>query len=261
LKAGVLQFAPARLDVEGNLSRILAHLAGVRDALVVCPELSLTGYLFRDGAELRAHALAPDAPALDRFYRLLRDNGLFVALGLPEAAPEGVYNSLLLAGPAGPLAVYRKLHLFDLERRVFRPGDAPPPVVEAAGARVGLMICWDWYFPEFARFLARRGAQVIAHAANLVLPWCLDAMRTRSLENRVFSITANRTGAERAWGVRLEFTGRSQVVDPSGDRVLAAGGPEAEGVFLAEIDPAKADDKSITARNAGMSEVRLDLLR
>jgi predicted amidohydrolase len=259
MRAGFLQFAPERLDVEGNLGRILGHLEGVRDALVVTPELALTGYLFRDEPELLAHALAPDDPRLEPLFRLLRENRLFVALGLPERAPEGAYNSLLLAGPGGPVAVYRKIHLFDLERRYFKPGNAPPPVAEAAGARVGLMVCWDWYFPEFARFLARQGAQVIAQAANLVLPWCQDAMRTRSLENRVYSITANRTGTERAWGIRIEFHGRSQVVDPNGDRVLSAG-PEEEGVFLAEFDPARADDKSINARNAGMREARLDLL-
>jgi len=260
MKIGFLQFAPVRLDIEGNLERITAQLEGVRDALVVTPELALSGYLFRNRKELASAALKVDDPRLDGFFERLRVNRLRVALGMAESTEDGPYNSLMLAGPSGPLAVYRKIHLFDREKRFFRPGASPPPVVEEAGARIGLMICWDWYFPETARALARRGAQVIAHAANLSLPWCMDAMRTRSLENRVFTVTANRTGTEEVSGVKQEYYGRSQVVDTRGGRLLAVGGEEVEGVHTVEIDPAEADDKTMTPRNEGPWEARWDLL-
>ena len=259
MKAGFLQFAPRRADLEGNLRRLLELLSGATDALVVAPELALSGYLFRDEKELRSLALRPDDRRLQPLYHLLASRNLHLVVGFPEAAGDGVYNSALLAGPRGLLAVYRKLHLFDREKLYFRPGGAPPPVVEAAGARLGLMICYDWFFPETARWLCRHGAQIICHPANLVLPWCLDAMRTRSLENRLFSITANRTGSETLASLRLDFYGRSQLLDPDGERLLAAGAAE-ETLLLAELDPSRADRKALTGRNPGPDEARLDVL-
>lgn len=261
MRIGFFQFAPRRLEIEANVARIARTLEGLRDAVVVLPELCLSGYLFRNRRELEEAALEPDDGRLGPLFGVLASNGLVAAVGLAERAREGIYNSLLLAGPAGPVAIYRKIHLFDRETRFFLPGDAPPPVVEAAGARLGLMVCWDWYFPETARTLARAGAQVILHAANLVLPWCLDAMRTRSLENRVFTVTANRVGVEEVSGVRQEFRGGSQVLGTRGETLLAAGGASVEGVFTVEIVPAEADDKRMTARNPGPWEVRADLLR
>jgi predicted amidohydrolase len=71
---------------------------------------------------------------------------------------------------------------------------------EGAARALGVMICFDWYFPEAARSLALRGAQIILHPANLVLPFCQDAMITRCLENRVFAVTANSGGAEMRQG-------------------------------------------------------------
>mgnify|MGYP000650018178 CR=1 FL=1 len=121
------------------------------------------------------------------------------------------------------------------------------------------MICYDWYFPETARSLAARGADVILHPANLVLPWCLDAMRTRSIENRVFSITANRTGMEENAGIRVDFFGASQVINPSGE-VLLKVGRNSTGIFTTIIDTTLARDKSIGPMNAGMSEVRREIL-
>jgi len=108
---------------------------------------------------------------------------------------------------------------------------------------------FDWYFPEAARTLALRGAQIIAHPANLVLPHCQTAMVTRCLENRVFAVTTNRYGTEALPdGRSLTFTGASQVMDARGVRLCQA--PVAgDAVLLAEIDPTLADDKRVTPRN------------
>src|SRR5207244_10901716 len=93
-------------------------------------------------------------------------------------------------------------------------------------ARVGLLICFDWRFPEVARALALMGADLLAHPSNLVFSNAQEAMRTRSLENRVFTVTANRTGTEARRGGTVRFTGRSQIVDPDG-RVAARAGVRA----------------------------------
>ena len=144
--------------------------------------------------------------------------------------------------------VYRKVHLFAGENDLFLPGNGGFKIVNQAGARVGMMICFDWIFPESARTLALGGAQIIAHPSNLVLPWCQSAMVTRSLENGVFTITANRAGAETLDDQTLAFTGGSQVVDNHG-RCLCRAPAEGECVLIASFEPREADDKAVGQRN------------
>jgi predicted amidohydrolase len=151
--------------------------------------------------------------------------------------------------------VYRKTHLFQDEKDLFLPGDTGFQIYEHRGARIGMMICFDWFFPEAARTLALRGAQIIAHPANLVLPWCQTAMATRSLENAVFSVTANRCGTETLGEKQLTFTGASQVLDPQGQRLLQAP-PGGEAVAVCEIEPAQADQKRIGSRNDRFADRR-----
>jgi len=93
-----------------------------------------------------------------------------------------------------------------------------------------------------------RGAQVIAHPANLVMPYCQTAMVTRSLENGVFTITANRFGVEELGEMRLIFTGSSQMLDTRGRRLLCAP-TEGSCAAVCEIDPSLADDKRVGALN------------
>jgi predicted amidohydrolase len=120
------------------------------------------------------------------------------------------------------------------------------------------MVCFDWFFPESARTLALRGAQIIAHPANLVLPYCQTAMVTRCLENRVFAVTTNRYGTEQIPGQCLTFTGASQVISPTGQRLLDA--PVAgDCVRIIEVDPDLADDKHINPRNDLFANRRPDL--
>jgi predicted amidohydrolase len=109
-----------------------------------------------------------------------------------------------------------------------------------------------------ARLLALEGADLIAHPANLVHPFCQDAMITRSLENRVFSVTSSRTGEEHAAGRTIRFAGRSQIVSPRGARLAQADATE-ECVRTAEIDVAEARDKRVTERNDLFLDRRPDL--
>ncbi|RLE28113.1 acyltransferase, partial [Candidatus Acetothermia bacterium] len=103
------------------------------------------------------------------------------------------------------------------------------------------------------------GAQIIAHPANLVLPGVAQlTMRARALENRVFTVTANRIGEERRGGESLRFTGQSQIVSPRGE-VLASSPEGAEEAVAVEIDPAIALDKRLTPLNDLLADRRVDL--
>ncbi|MBE9529578.1 MAG: acyltransferase, partial [Proteobacteria bacterium] len=134
------------------------------------------------------------------------------------------------------------------ETRIFKSGNTPFKVFDIGPARVGMMICFDWLFPEAARTLALLGADIIAHPSNLVLPNCPQAMITRCLENRVWAITANRVGGEeRIKGNPLKFIGSSQVVGPDGTVVVRSGRRvESQSV---DIDVQSARNKMINRDN------------
>ena len=118
----------------------------------------------------------------------------------------------------------------------------------AGKAKIGIIICFDWIFPEAARILALKGADIICHPANLVLPYAQRAMLARSVENRVYTVTANRLGFEKRGGDSFKFTGGSQVTSPSME-VLISGSTDREEARVVEVDLSKARNKSITEKN------------
>jgi predicted amidohydrolase len=249
-KVGFAQFCPQRYDVEKNIDTLRNLLSGIKTDLLVLPELSNSGYLYADRAALAPHSedCSGSGPFLSALSALAKDIGGVIVAGFAEKGKDGLYNSAAALNGRGVIQVYRKTHLFADEPDLFLPGDSGFRVFDHKGIRIGMMVCFDWIFPEAARSLALKGAQIIAHPANLVLPFCQQAMITRSLENAVFSITTNRYGLEQVEQKSLHFTGSSQVVDPKGNRLLQAP-PEGDCVRICEIDPATADAKQITARN------------
>lgn len=254
---GVVQFAPIRYDVAANVAQVARLLRGARADLLVLPELANSGYVYGSPAELAPHSERGDGsgPFLAALRGLAVETGGLIITGFSEAAPNGLYNSAAAVDATGVVAVYRKTHLFFEEQDLFLPGDTGFSVFEHGGARIGMMICFDWYFPESARTLALRGSQIIAHPSNLVLPHCQTAMVTRCLENCAYAITTNRYGTEALGEKSLTFTGASQVMSPRGERLLQA--PVAgDCVLLTEIDPALADDKRPTARNHLLNDRR-----
>ena len=255
-RVAFVQGRPRFGDTERNLEHGLALAGGVDADLVILPELWSSGYVFSSHAEVAA--LAEDARrgatarALAAAAR--RERRHFIA-GFPEVARGRFYNSAMLVGPRGVRAVYRKLHLFEREREWFSPGNLPLEVHRVGPARIGMLICFDWRFPEAARVLALQGADLIAHPSNLVFPNAQEAMRVRALENRVYTVTANRTGTERRPGGTVPFTGRSQAVDPGGVVMVRAGRRD-EVACAVDCDLAAARDKRLTARTPIFSNRR-----
>ncbi len=250
IQAGYLQYEVTFGDWQANANTIRAMLPNVAEAdLLVLPELAFSGYDFHDKAELQSLAEPfADGPTRTLLTALAANTHTTLVAGYAEAAPEGCYNSSMLVCPDGTAHNYRKIHLFNREQNVFLPGDKAPAVVETPVGRIGMMICFDWFFPETARCLALAGAQIIAHPSNLVLPWCQQAMFARSLENAVFTITANRIGTEARTGRELTFTGGSQVLGCRGEELVKAPTDAAHGA-TATINPNDADDKGIAGLN------------
>lgn len=259
MRVGFFQFAPARGDVAANRERIRAALERAEADLIVLPELAVSGYLFesRDGLAACAEEV-PGGPTCRMLAGLCRDRNLAVVAGLAERAGDRLYNSAVLVTPGGDIGLYRKAHLFLDEQDLFAPGDLAFPVFEYRGVKLGLLVCFDHFFPEAARALALKGAQVICHPSNLVLRYAHITTACRSIENRVFWVLANRTGTECAGKKRLSFIGESQVLAPDG-RVLLRAGPDTEELAMVEIDPAEALNKQVTRRNHLLNDRRTDL--
>jgi len=261
VKVAVYQFEPQRGDKSVNLKNIADTISGYSNVnLWILPELATTGYLFDSLEALRSQAEQIPEGVTCKFVRsITRKLNCALILGLAEKQGNNVFNSAVIYDRGNYLGSYRKIHLFDREKRLFASGTQEPPVFLVHGARVGIMICFDWFFPETARTLALKGAQLIAHPANLVLPYCPEAMITRSIENRVFTVTANRTGLERLEdGTVLTFTGNSQIIDPIGKRLGQLSATE-RGVLVMEIDPTASDNKWITTNNHVFKDRRVDL--
>ena len=249
MKVGFVQFNPVFGDVETNLATIERLISSTEADLLVLPELATTGYTFTTKKELESIAEPfATSESLRRLQALASQNTCAIVVGFAEQADEGLFNSAALLRPDGTRERYRKIHLFGAEKLFFEPGNLPFTVHECQGVRLGMIVCFDWYFPESIRTLALRGVQIVCQPANLVLQWCQRAMIIRSVENRIFTITANRYGTESRGKYSFAFTGKSQVTAPAGDVVIQAPG-EGDFVSVAEIDPAEALNKQVTRYN------------
>lgn len=261
MKVGFLQSRPRFGSVRENVHAAQSLLKDVNDATIVLPELFNTGYLFRSQDELDMLAESSTTGyTVTEMRKIAKQRRLTLVFGIAEKIGRRTYNTAVLVTPNGKTYTYQKTHLFDREKLFFTPGEKGYAVHKVDGARIGLMVCFDWCFPEVTRILALEGAQIICHPANLVMPYCQDAMKTRSIENRVFTITANRIGVEKRGNISISFTGQSQIVDPSGN-VLASAGDRSESLKIVDIRVEDADNKSITANNDLFKDRRISLYK
>lgn len=240
MRAGFVQINSKLLDVEGNMDRALSLVGKKRADLMVFPELFNTGYNFRSRKEVaRVAERVPGGITTEALKDFSRRDGAIVVAGLVERKGRDFYNAAVVLKDGKYLGTYRKVHLFWDEKKFFKRGNE----FKVFG-KLGVMICFDWYFPESVRSLMLRGAEVIAHPSNLILPHCPDCMKTRALENRVYAITADRVGVERG----LRFIGSSQIINPRGQLLYRASGTSEE-CAVRNIDLRLARNKSITPKN------------
>jgi predicted amidohydrolase len=243
-------------DLDRNLRAILDRLdtaAGAGARLVVFPECALSGYVFESREEAMSAAEPIAGSSLGTIAARCAERAVFAVVGMLERDGDRLFNACALVGPGGVVASYRKIHLpFLGVDRFVDPGDRPFAVVEAAGLRIGMHICYDGSFPESGRVMALLGADVLVLPTN----WPTRAEPTaehfpivRAMENAVYVMAVNRVGSERGF----PFIGRSSIVDPNG-QILASGDHECEQILLAEIDPALARTKRIV-RVPGLHEI------
>lgn len=269
VRAAAVQFDP-RVGVENkdkNLQRTLDLINEAADAganLIVLPELANTGYAFATRAEAYAHAEpVPDGPTMQAWLTAARDRGVHLAAGLAECDSDGtrLYDTAVLIGPDGFIGKYRKAHLWNREKLYFTPGDLGFPVFETKIGRIGMLVCFDIWFPEAARLLAAQGADVVCSVNNWV--WtppplfdeagrCMAAYLTMTAShvNNVPFIAANRVGEEHG----DKFLGCSLITGTTGWPLGGIAPAEGETVVYGDLD-------LVAARSAPIWNTLNDLAR
>ena len=249
MRIGYVQMDPVFGQKEKNINTAAQLINDETADLLVLPEFFNTGYLFMSSNEIsELSEPIPTGKTTQKLMELSEAKKMVIIAGLPELHDGHFYNSAVMVCPDGKWFVYRKTHLFDREKLFFQPGNTGFCVFDALGLKIGIMICFDWIFPESARSLALLGADLIAHPSNLVLPYCPSAMVTRCLENRIFSITCNRIGMEERGDKKLKYIGKSRIIAPNGE-VLVSGSSDQFEVKIVDVDINEARDKNINSRN------------
>ena len=280
---GLVQENAASRDIAANVERAMVRIreAHARGAQIVCLQELFDAPYFCKSLDMEWFDIAEPipGPTVERLQALAKELEIVIVVPIFERQAAGLYrNSAAVIDADGSLlGVYRKMHIphdpmFE-EKYYFAPGDADDSAPSAADAskgsggfrvwktryaNVGVLICWDQWYPEGARITSLLGADVLFYptaigwhpaekdtfGADQVAAW-QTIQRSHAIANGVFVASPNRVGFEEEPGTRgLEFFGHSVIYDPFG-RILAEGGTEPE-VLVARCDPALIEE---TRRN------------
>lgn len=249
VRVAVVQFEP-HVGVENLKANALAveeRLIAAADNgadLIVLPELATTGYVFENRAEAYDHSEpVPGGRSLEMFARVASERSLYVVGNVVEESEGRLYDTAVLVGPDGYIGRYRKTHLWNTEKLWFTPGDEGYQVFDTPIGRIGLLVCWDIWFPETARIVTQMGADIICIPTGWV--WtppplydasgvCMAAHLTYTAAhvNNVFIATADRIGQERGAG----FMGNSLIAGTTGWPIDRIAGPDEDTIIYADID-------------------------
>jgi len=244
-------------DTESNLGKAIARIreAAQQGATLVClPELFRTQYIGqREDHALFDLAEAVPGPTTETLGKIAKENGVVVIASLFERRAAGLYhNTAAVIDADGKVkGIYRKMHIPDdpayYEKFYFTPGDLGFRSWDTRFGRIGVLVCWDQWYPEAARLTALSGAQILfyptaigwlpsekaEHGAQQQAAW-ETIQRSHAIANGVYVCAVNRVGHEGDPGSGIEFWGGSFVADPGG-RILVKGGA-GEEVLTATVD-------------------------
>jgi predicted amidohydrolase len=247
MKISCIQTDVSFKDVSANLSlleRTVREETAAGTELTIFPECFSTGYCFDSLEEAAAFGESIPGPTTDRVAKLCRELQTCVVFGMLEKSGNDLFNAAVLIGPEGLIGTYRKVHLPYLGvDRFTTPGDRPFEVFEAAGVRIGMLICYDGGFPEAARVLSLQGADLIVLPTNWPPGGSYMAefsINCRAMENGIYFAAVNRIGTENGFS----FIGKSRICSPVGATMMSID-DASPGVLRAEIDPIVARTKRI----------------
>lgn len=237
MKVALFQLSPKRGDKAANLKRMEKAVGREKPDLAMFGELFLSGYMARDAHRKLAETVP--GPSTKAIAKLAAKTGSHVLVGLPErdAETKTLYNSAVLVAPDGETFCYRKIHPANFgpfeEGLYFARGSEPVLARTDLGA-IGLMICFDCFFPELGKAYALDGADMIAAisaAPSTSKPFFDRILPARAIENTLFVLYANLVGTE----LNVVFQGGTQAIGPRGEYLGRAKDFE-EDVVTANVD-------------------------
>ena len=263
LKVGLVQMAMGE-ELAPNLAKAVE---GVRDAakrgaqLVVLPELFRSRYFCQsEDAKHFGLAEAIPGPSTEALGALAAELKITLVASLFEKRAAGLFHNTaaVLDGEQGYLGKYRKMHIPDdpryYEKYYFTPGDLGFKVFHTKPAELGVLVCWDQWYPEAARLTAMQGAEILVYPT--AIGWHPEEkvqygerqhgawetiQRSHAIANGCFVVAVNRTGFEPdPRGGGIEFWGQSFIAGPDG-RVIVRGPVDREAVLVEDIDLAEID--------------------
>lgn len=254
------ELAPQLGELSANLEMIEKAIGeAVIDQidLLVLPELSTSGYYLRDKEEARTCAIPVTHPVLEHWSHMLSPN-MTAVVGICESRDGTLFNTAVTLGNQGVLGVYRKIHLWDEELKIFTAGEERPSVATTPVGKLGVLICYDLEFPEMPRSLAVAGADIIAVPTNWPLvprpagehpPEVIQAMAA-ARSSRVAIACCDRRGAEQG----NQWTQGTSIIGTDGWIAGPHGGDQVDALVV--IDSHRT---SIGPRNDAINDRRPDL--
>jgi len=264
VKLGLLQTECAA-DPDANLRKTLdlAASAARRGAQIICTQELFRSQYFCQSEDYKNFKLAEKipGPGTDAFRRLARKQRVVIIASLFEKRAEGVYHNTaaVIDADGSLLGLYRKMHIPDdplyYEKFYFAPSDTGFKAWDTRYGKIGVLICWDQWYPEAARLTALRGAQILFYPTAIGwhprekerLGKCQhDAWEivqcSHAIANGCYVAAVNRVGRERpAGGDGIEFWGQSFVAGTCGE-ILAKASADREEILIVPVDLAKVDD-------------------
>jgi predicted amidohydrolase len=240
-KIALAQISCTQGDKEENLKKMARTAAKATKQgaeLVVFPELSLTGYVIRDQIYELAERIP--GPSIRRMEKMAKETRTHIIFGMPELSEKTqatLHNTAVFISPDGFVGKYRKMYLpthsvFE-EKRYFRPGYQITALDTKLG-KIGLIICYDVYFPEVTRLTRLKGAQMIVciSASPGVRRTFFEVLTAaRAIENTAFLAFVNLVGVEDG----LQFWGGSRLIGPNG-KILAQATYDEEDLVVSEVN-------------------------
>jgi predicted amidohydrolase len=261
-KLALAQISCKRGNKAQNLKKIEETVIAARGQgaeLVIFPELAVTGYTIRD----QSYELAETIPGASTITlaKIAKRTRTHIVFGLPELSEKTqatIYNSAVMVGPKGLIGKYRKMYLpthsvFE-EKRYFRPGYEAAAFDTDLG-RIGLMVCYDVFFPEVSRLVRLQGARLIVciSASPAIRRVYFETLTTaRAIENTTFFAYVNLVGIEDG----LQFCGGSRLIGPQG-KLLAKATSDDEDLVIGEVD--YADMRSVETFVPTLRDLRPEL--
>ena len=248
-------------DKEANLNKTIEHIkeAAAKGAQIICTQELFTSLYFCDEENYDNFKLAEPIPGAttERLSSLAAELSVIIIASLFEKRAQGIYHNTtaVLDADGTYLGKYRKMHIPDdpsyYEKFYFTPGDLGYKVFKTKYASIGVLICWDQWYPEAARITSLMGAEILFYPT--AIGWATDQdaatndeqynawqtiQRSHAVANGVHVVSVNRVGLEQDG--RMQFWGGSFVSNPFGNLIYKAS-HENEEVFTADIDVQKTD--------------------